>query len=102
MNGTQGKRPKGGKLYSPWFFVVSLIMALVLGRAAYGAYHKRVISASARVSLERELSDLEIRQDSIKKDISRLESPDGIDNELRAKFQVVKPGEEMIVVKTAK
>ena len=90
--------PTRSKLYSPLVFVVLVILVGILGHAAFSAYQKRNISASARQSVANEVSDLEARQASMQESITRLRSPDGIDTEIREKFQVVKPGEEMIVV----
>jgi len=75
-----------------------LVVIALLGRSTWGAYEKNQISATARRAAEADLAELEARKQAMEQSIKAFQSEGGIEKAIRQKFQVVKPGEEMIVV----
>ena len=78
-----------------------LILFVLIGGglyAAVNAYNVQQRATLMRVELEEELSHLELRENSLEEDITRLEDPRGIEAELRRRYDVAKEGEEVVVL----
>jgi len=84
--------------YSKISLVVLAVVVIFLSRAAYGAYQKYALARATLKSAETKLAEIESRQETIRTEINELKTTRGIESELRTKFQVAKPGEEVIII----
>jgi cell division protein FtsB len=85
-------------LFSKGAIIICLIMCFFLGKGVLGLYSKAQASAEARKVSEHELQELQERTDFVEGEISRLRTTEGVEREIREKFSVAKPGEELVVV----
>ena len=82
-----------------WFTLsVLLIVNIFLVRANYLLYEKERYTLANETQAQKEYDDAVSRQKSLNAEVARLNTSEGIDLELRRKFQVVKPGEETVVI----
>ena len=92
------KRGKKGWLYSIPVLIVLIILVLGFGRSSIAMYK------GAKDAKEREgvatgrLEDLMERKNFLESSIGRLSSAEGIEQALREKFNVRRPGEDMIIL----
>lgn len=85
-------------LYSRLSVVILLVIIFFLGRAAFGAYQKYNLARVALSAALAKVAELEARKEFIGSEIERFKNERGIEGELRRKFDVAKPGEEVIVI----
>ncbi|MDQ3014243.1 MAG: septum formation initiator family protein [bacterium] len=85
-------------LYSKGAVAILLVLVFFFGRASWGVYKKEQESganaAQAQVSLKR----LEDRQKILTDELNRLKTDEGIEEEIRSKFGVSKPGEQVVII----
>lgn len=74
------------------FLVVSSLYS------TFGVWQKKKESEEFRKVAEKKLSELQNRHDNLEKDIERLETPEGVEEEIRSKFSVAKKGENVVVI----
>ncbi|MDO8594796.1 MAG: septum formation initiator family protein [bacterium] len=98
MRDFQRKRKIRKTLYSKGTLAVVFLLLVLVGKATLGLYTKERDSREHLDRVEGELSSLTSREQSLKGDIARLETPEGIETEIREQFQVAKPGERMVVL----
>lgn len=80
-------------------FIGGLLIAVVfLSRATWNLYQKNSLARESRNDAEQEFANLENRYEGLSADLSRLQTDHGLEEELRTKFQVSKPGEHTIVL----
>ncbi len=94
----QQKRKINNILYSKVSFVVLLILLVFLGRSTYNIYSKYKISSDNYASAKRDYNSLKARKDMLESEITRLKTDIGIEEEIRSKFNVAKPGETVVTV----
>jgi cell division protein FtsB len=94
----QQKRKIRKVIYSKMFFVVLLILIAILAKATYEIYKKESLSSESLNETQKELGDLKSRQSMLNSEISKLNTDSGIEEEIRSKFDVAKPGETVVVV----
>lgn len=85
-------------LYSKITLVVLFLVLLGVGRGAWGIYQKAEIARSERDITARSLAELQDRTIELKTSLNRLKSSQGIEEEVRQKYTVARPGEEVVVV----
>jgi len=85
-------------LYSKVTLVILFIILLAVGRGAWSIHQKAKIAVSERDIAERSLLQLESRTAELQKSLTRLKSEQGIEEEVRQKYTVALPGEEVVVV----
>ena len=98
MREFKDKRKRKEKLYSFWSVLALFIVFLFLVRGVWNIYQKEKESANLDSDSRAKLESLNSQADQLNSNISKLSTDAGIDEELRQKYGVVKPGEEMIVV----
>ena len=98
MRDFQAKRKLKRVLFAWPAIVVLVLLNLLLVRANLELYGKERYAAKNEAQAEKEYNDVAGRENSLTADVSRLSSPEGVDLELRRKFQVVQPGEETVVI----
>lgn len=76
-------------------------LALVLGFVGFGTFRVYLKSRTAIAKnneVKQELAVLEQRKKEMEERIARLETPAGLEEELRKKFNVSKPNENVLVI----
>ncbi len=98
MREFKDKRKRKEKLYSSWSVLALFAISLFLAKDVWNIYQKEIESASLDSDSKAKLQSLSAQADQLNSNIKKLSTDAGIDEELRQKYGVVKPGEEMIVV----
>lgn len=98
MRELQQKQRLKQKLYSTPALAVLLIVTLLIIRGAYGVIMKERESAGYVTNLENKVMALSDRQTELKSDITRLQTEEGIDTEIKTRFSVAKTGEHVVVI----
>ena len=98
-NKHQGKRSTSRKVMSsPVTLVLSLIVFIVLAKAALGIHDKAAISDTKLDQSRVELANLESREADLTSQVGRLSTDQGIESEIRTKFKGVRNGESLAVI----
>ncbi|MEI6238020.1 MAG: hypothetical protein WCP15_00610 [bacterium] len=85
-------------IYSPFIGVVLLVLLFFLSKATYGLYQKKVATDLELRRAEGQLKMLTDKEKKLKDQIMFLNTDRGVESEIRQKFRVVKPGEELSVI----
>ena len=94
----QQKRKVRNVLYHRATLVVMLLLVLLLARSTWLVWQKKQESEEMRrVSLQ-SVEELRARNDTLQSKIDKLDTDSGVEQEIRAKYSVVKEGENMVVV----
>ena len=83
-------------MYSRVTMVMLFVACLALGRAVYGIYGREQLSAADYAQVERQYNDLTSEQDMLNSQIGKLNTESGVEDEIRNKFSVAKPGEVVV------
>jgi len=91
---------------SPWrkilfswpTFLVLLVIAVLLSRSVYSLYTRERATAQLLSDRRAELADVEARAAIIESKLKNLDTPRGVEEEVRSRFEVAKPGERVIVI----
>lgn len=85
-------------LYSKAMLVVLLILVVFVARGAWNIHEKAAIARAERIQAAKELTGLQDHQGELEASLVRLKSGRGIEEEVRQKFTVARPGEEVVVI----
>jgi cell division protein FtsB len=85
-------------LYSKGTLAVLFILILFFARASWQLYKKERESAANAVQSQNALNRLEDRQKVLNDEIARLQTDEGVEEEIRAKYGVSKPGEQVLII----
>lgn len=85
-------------LYSRISLCILGILILFAGHAVYGVYTKAQSANAFLADAKKKLGDMQEREKYFSSEIERLKSDQGIEQEIRSKFQVAKEGEKVIVL----
>ncbi|OHA18336.1 MAG: hypothetical protein A2664_02650 [Candidatus Taylorbacteria bacterium RIFCSPHIGHO2_01_FULL_46_22b] len=85
-------------LYSPLAFFALAFILFFLVRAVWGVYKSQARSSAELEIARKEALFLDERSEFLKDEIDALSSPQGLEEELRSKFPVVKEGEKMVII----
>jgi len=78
--------------------IVLLLVVLLLAKSVWGVWQKNATARAARQEAETELTALKERHQALEMRVTRLETPQGEEEEMRRNFPVVKAGEKLIVI----
>lgn len=78
--------------------VFLLILLVLLGRAVWNIYGKQRDAAENRVEAEAKLADLKTREAQLRESIAHLNNDRGVEEELRAQYELGRAGESLIVI----
>lgn len=98
MREFQAKRRFERILYSTGSILIILVVIGFLAKATYGAYQKRVISQKELDLTKQAYNHLTNEKQSLENDLTFLKTDEGIDAELRSKYRLVRPGENVAVI----
>src|SRR3989344_5000669 len=88
-------------LYSNGALVVLLVITIVLSRGVYNIYIKERETTRITAEKEAKLKSLAKREAALSTELNRLATDRGVEEELRQKYDVAKPGEHVIVLAEA-
>ncbi len=86
------------RLYSKTTLFFMLIALIILGQGVYGVYLKHEQSKKELARAQGEYNDIEKRYREISTKERRLQHDDGVELELRGKYDISMPNEKVIVV----
>lgn len=75
-----------------------MVVLFLLVKGTWGVYQKSTISSGRRDMASVQLDNLHIRKTDLKKEIERLDSRVGIEEELRVRYSLSKEDEKVIVI----
>ena len=98
MRDFQGRK-KWHKIFrSDVFSFILLVATILLLKSVWGVYKKDSMARINMKEAEITLANLEKKKVGLEKEIAKLNTERGIEEELRRRFQVFKPGEQVLVV----
>lgn len=78
--------------------IILLIIVAVLAKSTWSVYQKSQFARESRDLATQELQTLQARESSLETEMQRLDTPRGLEEELRHKFDVGREGERLIVL----
>lgn len=78
--------------------VVLAVVCVFVWRGVWGVYQKEARSRTAMTQLEREHTELTERYNHLEERVALLQTEEGVEKEMREKFDVVQAGEQVVVV----
>lgn len=85
-------------LYSKPVLLILLIAILFVGRAAWSMFAKSQETEENLARAQRELSELQSRAAHLESELEKFEREDGVETEIRERFNVAKEGEGVIIL----
>lgn len=85
-------------LFSKGILIALSIGILFFGHATWKVYVRERDSAASVVRSQTQLAKLKDREMLLKSELERLNTEEGIEEEIRSKYGVSKPGEQMIII----
>lgn len=85
-------------IYSKPVVFILLILAVVIGRATWSAYINMSETGSEATQIQDRQEKLLDKREVLEQNIARLETEEGIEEELRERFGAAKKGEQMVVI----
>ncbi|MFA5934568.1 MAG: septum formation initiator family protein [Candidatus Paceibacterota bacterium] len=83
-------------IYSKITLVVLFIFIIILAKANYGIFKKERLSRENYNIVKDDFDSLKGRKVVLESEISRLKTSEGVEEEIRSKFDVSKPGEVVV------
>jgi cell division protein FtsB len=90
------------RLYSKPVLLILVAVTLLIMRGTYVVMKKERESARVVAVLQAKADELALRQTELKTSITRLETDEGIEGEIKERFNVSRPGEYVVVIVDAK
>ncbi len=94
----QQKKKMRDFFYSPIVVGVVALIALYAVYSTWSIYHKLSETERDAERVQLEVLALEARSQKLDADIQSLETSSGVEKQIRSKFGVAKPGEELAVI----
>ena len=85
-------------LYSKASLFVLFLILIFTVDGAWNIYQKAKIARAERDVAARALADVQVRKAELESSLAKLQSEGGVEADVREKFTVVKPGEDVVVV----
>ena len=98
MQSFKGKQKVRSVIYSPWFLLLLLIVAVFLVKGAYAMLSKEWRSGQVLDALEEKNAKLREREAELRGSIEALGTEAGLVQEIRAKFNATREGEYLAVL----
>jgi cell division protein FtsB len=86
------------RIYSRTTLVVLLVLIILIAKGVFTLYLRNSESVTARENAEMKVKDLRDRKQLLSSEIEKLNQDDGVDQEIREKFNVIKPGENVVLI----
>ena len=94
----QQKRQIRKIFYSRITLVVLLIVVVFMVKQVYDIYEKEVVSKNNLDLVVKKYDGLKSREKMLSSEIDKLKTKEGLEGEIRDKFDVEKPGEQTVVI----
>ena len=94
----QEKRKIKRYLYSRVTLVILLIFIAFLLNAVWGVYKKQSLTRDNFLKISSNFNELQAREKMLTGEINKLKTEDGTEEEIREKYGLIKPGEEVIMM----
>jgi len=82
------------------YIVLLAIVMLILARGVWVLFVKHRIVISEKAAIEEKLLQAEKRLDDLSQEVVSLETDRGVEESIRTKFNVAKPGEKTVILAT--
>lgn len=92
------KRKLRRAIYSPLSVLVLFGLVLYLSSRVWEVYQAHSETEERLAEKQAEFGELTGRQAMLESEIARLDTERGLEEEIRAKYEVAKPGEEVLVI----
>lgn len=92
----QGNKVERQIVYERLVLLILLILFLIMVRAVWRLWQKNDMAQSNLVASADHLRQLEERRGMLESKMAKFKTPRGVEEEIRANFSVVKPGEKVI------
>ena len=89
-------------LYSPITIFILVVVCVFIAHSAWGVYLKEADSSAASAKTLNDLTVLREQQQKLQTENVQLETERGIESEIRQKYSVAKPNEEVYVIVDSK
>lgn len=94
----QQKRQTMSRVYSRAVLLGLLIVILFIGKGVYDIYGRERQSAKLRAEAEGKMRELEAQKANLTREVEKLGSEAGVEEKIRSKFNVAKPGENVVLI----
>ena len=84
--------------YSPLVFIVLLVLFVFMARAVWKVYGHVQVSSQDRERVEKDLAAANEREAVLNSQVAALQTSQGVEGEIRSKFNVSKEGEGVAVI----
>lgn len=98
MEDFRSKQKIRKRLYSRTTFFTLLLITVLLLKGVWGAWDKHRESRANLKNVEVELVEARNRESELATRIEKLETQEGVEKEIRERFSVTKPGEEIVLI----
>ena len=102
MHSWAKNRTRKRRTYLNVILVALFILAIFSLRGFFDVYRKQAESKKGLAEIEREWTALKEREQTLTRDLKKLETPRGVEEEIRDKFSVAKEGEKMALIVESK
>lgn len=85
-------------IYSLPLLIIFLIVAVFLVKGAIGVMNKERESSRISKDLEEKIKSLLLREQELKENIARIQTEEGIKEEIKERFSVTQEGEHVAVI----
>ncbi len=92
------KKSKYSFWHSPVILIFLFLILVLFSYNMIGLIQKERETSKNKISELKKIDELKKRKETLSKDIDKLNTEEGIEESVRDKFQVVKPGEKMVVI----
>jgi cell division protein FtsB len=92
------KRKVRRLIYSPITIVVLLVVVIVLAKATWNVHVKEAESRIYLDTAQAQLDTVSASQSALAAQVAGLETPEGVETNIRSQFLVAKPGEQVAVI----
>ena len=86
------------RVYSKAALLGVCILILFLGKGVYDIYGRERESAKLRADSEQKMAALLAQKANLSSEVEKLGSEAGIEEKIRSKFNVAKPGENVVLI----
>ena len=94
----QQKRKLRAVMYHKVTLALLVLLVLFFIHSTWVVYQKKRTSEKMMLTSSQSLSDLKARETELESRINRLNTPAGLEEEIRSKFTVAKENEAMVIV----
>ncbi len=86
------------KSVSPFVWLGILGLVILVAQGAWNVYQKKIESANTLARVQHEIDDMQNRKTVLSAQLERIKSPEGVEEEIRSRFQVSKEGEKVLII----